>query len=309
MVSTGSTNGRARSGSAVRGRLRLVVVQALVLSLFVTLLARLWYIQVFTGDAYQAQAAQQSVRELVVQPARGLIVDDMGRPLVANRTSWVVTVDRTLLQKMTSAQQDGLLHRLAKVLHVPYHKVHARTLVCGEPGSVQGSCWNGSPYQPVPVAEDVDQRVAVTLMERSEDFPAVLVQSRDVRAYPSPYGVNAAHLLGYLSPITADELKAAKKRHDTSLHGASLVGRAGLEKEYDTYLRGRPGYKRVAVDSMGRVLGESGQVKGRVGDTLVTSIDAKVQAVVEHQLHATIAKARKTYDPVTHRNYRADSGA
>ena len=78
---------RLRASSQTKGRLRLVVVQVLVLSLFVTLFARLWYIQVFSGEAYQAQAAEQSIRELVVQPARGLIVDDMGRPLVANRTS------------------------------------------------------------------------------------------------------------------------------------------------------------------------------------------------------------------------------
>ena len=62
------------------------------------------------------------------------------------------------------------------------------------------------------------------------------------------------------------------------MHGASVVGRAGLEKEYDKYLRGTPGYKQVAVDSMGRVLGDSGEVAGRAGDTLVTSIDARVQA-------------------------------
>ena len=80
-----------------RSRWRLFVVQVLVLSLFLTLFTRLWYIQILSGEAYQAQAADQSVRDLVVQPARGLIVDDMGRPLVANRTSWVVSLDRTLL--------------------------------------------------------------------------------------------------------------------------------------------------------------------------------------------------------------------
>ena len=88
-----------------------------------------------------------------------------------------------------------------------------------------------------------------------------------------------------------------------------MVGRAGLEKEYDRYLRGLPGYKRVAVDSMGRVLGDSGEVQGRAGDTLVTSIDARVQAVVEQQLAQTIKTARKTFDKVTHKNYVADSGA
>jgi len=291
------------------GRVRLVVVQALVLTLFLTLFARLWYMQVLGGEAYQAQAAEQSIRELVVQPARGLIVDDMGRPLVANRTSWVVNVDRTMLHKMSETHQESLLRRISRAVHIPVKKIRAKSLLCGEPGSVAGTCWNGSPYQPVPVAEDVPQQVAVSIMEQGEDFPAVLVESQNVRSYPSPYGINAAHVLGYLSPITSEELKAAEADKDTSVHGASVVGRAGLEKEYDRYLRGQPGYKRVAVDSMGRVLGDSGEVQGRAGDTVVTSLDARVQAVVEQQLDQTIKTARQTFDKVSGKNYVADSGA
>ena len=70
-----------------------------------------------------------------------------------------------------------------------------------------------------------------------------------------------------------------------------------------------PGYRSVAVDSMGRVLGDDGELAGQPGDTLVTSIDAKVQGVVEKQLAATIATARRTHDEVSGRNYVADSGA
>ena len=305
----GSTTGRVRATSSQRSRMRLIVVQAIVLSLFVTLFARLWYLQVLGGEAYQAQAAEQSVRELVVQPARGLIVDDMGRPLVANRTSWVVTVDRTLLRKMDDEAQEALLRRVARTVGSSYKDVAARTLLCGEPGSIAGTCWNGSPYQPVPVAEDVPQETAVSILEQSEDYPAVLAESVSVRAYPSPYGINAAHLLGYLSPITEEELDEAEADGDTSVHGASVVGRAGVEKQYDEYLRGEPGYQRVAVDSMGRVLGDSGRVQGRAGDTLVTSIDSRIQAVVEQQLESTIRTARQTTDPVTGRKYVADSGA
>ncbi|WP_254185126.1 hypothetical protein [Nocardioides panacis] len=240
MASTGAggRRPRLRTPSAVKGRLRLIVVQALVLSLFVTLFGRLWYMQVLGGEAYQAQAAEQSVRELVVQPARGLIVDDMGRPLVANRTSWVVSLDRTMLHKMAGDEQSTLLRRLSRAVDVPVKRIEAKTLLCGETGSVAGTCWNGSPYQPVPVAEDVEQSVAVSIMEQAEDFPSVLVESQNVRSYPAPYGINAAHLLGYLSPITSEELDEAKAEHDTSVHGASVVGRAGLEKQYDKYLRG-----------------------------------------------------------------------
>ncbi len=298
-----------RPNASQRSRLRLIVVQALVLSLFMTLFARLWYVQVLTGDSYKAQAASQSIRDVVVQPPRGLIVDDMGRPLVANRSTWVVSIDRTLLGKQTPAQREATLRKLARAVHSDYADVLARTLVCGQPGAVKGTCWNGSPYQPVPVARDVPQKVAVKLLEQSEAYPAVLAQQDSVRAYPSPYGINAAHALGYLSPITEGELDEARTDGDTSVNGASVVGRAGVEKAYDAYLRGQPGYKKVAVDSMGRVLGDSGTVRSQPGDTLVTSIDAEVQADVEKQLHAAITTARHTYDKVTHRNYAADSGA
>jgi penicillin-binding protein 2 len=298
-----------RPNASEKSRLRLFVVQALVLSLFFTLFARLWYMQVETGEGYRAAAAEQSVRDVVVQPARGLIVDDMGRPLVANRSSWVVSLDRTLLGKLPEDRREKTLRKLHRVVHVPVAKIEERILLCGQPGSKAGTCWNGSPYQPVPVARDVPQKIAVKVLEQSEDYPGVLAQQESVRAYPSPYGVNGAHLLGYLSPITEGELDEAEKDDDRSVNGASVVGRAGVEKAYDKWLRGDPGYKKVAVDSMGRVLGDSGEIDSTPGDTLVTSIDAKVQAYVEKQLHGAMMTARGTFDKVTGRNYAAESGA
>jgi penicillin-binding protein 2 len=292
-----------------RSRLRLVVVRVLVCSLFATLFVRLYYLQVVSGDSYRQAAASQSLREVVVQPQRGLIVDDQGRPLVANRTAWVVSVDRTVLGKLSHRERAVALRRLAEAVRTPKRKIQRALVTCGDPGSKRGTCWNGSPYQPVPVATDVPQSVALRILEQPEDYPAVLAQQQSVRSYPQPYGVNLADVVGYLTPITAGELARATKDHDTSVNGASTVGRAGIEQEYDRYLRGRPGYQKVAVDSMGRVLGDGGKVEGRPGDTLVTSIDARVQATAEQALHDAITTARATYDPVTHRNYRADSGA
>ncbi|WP_246004837.1 penicillin-binding protein 2 [Nocardioides marmorisolisilvae] len=292
-----------------RSRLRLFVMQVLMLSLFVTLFARLWYLQVFTGEEYQAKATEQSVREVVVQPSRGLIVDAEGRPLATNRTSWVVSVDRTVLGKQSEADRTALLKRVAHTVGVKYSEVLARTRLCGAPKAKKGTCWNGSPFQPIPVAEDIPQTTAVQISEQTEDFPGVLAQAETVRSYPAPYGINAADVLGYLSPITGQELDDAKKSDDQTVNGASVVGRAGLEKTYDQWLRGVPGVTRVTVDSMGRTLGDSGQVAAQPGDTLVTSIDAKVQSVAEHELHKAMMTARATYDPVTHKNYVADSGA
>jgi len=292
-----------------RSRLRLVVVQALVVSLFATLFVRLWYLQVASGDAYQAKAASQSVREVVIQPDRGLIVDAMGRPLVANRSSWVVSIDRTTLGKLPDDQQTTLIRRVARAIDVKPARIRARLLNCGDADAVEGQCWNGSPYQPVPVASDVPERRALLIREQQEDYPSVVVQEQSLRSYPQPFGINAAHLLGYLSPITEAELDAAEAADDESVNGASQVGRAGVEKAYDEWLRGMPGYENVEVDSMGLVLGPDSTVQSKPGDTLVTSLDAKVQSVVEHELAETIKTARQTFDSVSGKNYVADSGA
>ena len=304
----GSSSGRGPDAAGT-SRLRLVVIQALVFSLFATLLVRLYYLQVVTGDEYQGRAAAQSVREIVLQPSRGLIVDDQGRPLVANRLAWVVSLDRTVLGKLGDKKRDTLVRRVAGVVDMRPGRIDKRLVTCGETDSEPGVCWNGSPYQPVPIASDISQTQAQRIREEPEDYPGVIVDQQSVRDYPEPFGINAAHLLGYLSPITADELDQAESDGDRSVNGASVVGRAGVEQEYDAWLRGMPGYREVGVDSMGRVLGDEGEVEAQDGDTLVTSLDAKVQATVERQLAEMISIARATRDTVTNRNYVADAGA
>jgi len=283
---------------------RFVVIQVLVLALFCSLLSRLWYLQVVGGDSYRAQAQSNAVRDVIVQPQRGLIVDSTGRSLVANRLAWVVTVDRSRLAALPTAEQSATLRQLGRTLGLPYGQVLAQTKLCGEKGAPDaGLCWNGSPYEAVPVAADVDEDVALAIAERPEDFPAVEVQQQNVRSYPTPYGANAAHLLGYVTSVTEDEYAAAKQDDDTTLNAASQVGRSGLERSYDRFLRGLPGSTGKSVDSSGRVIGSAGATPARPGDTLVTSIDAKVQAKAEDELRAAIMTARQTHDDVTGEDY------
>ena len=297
------------SSSSHRSRLRLIVIQILAFSLLATLAARLYYLQVVTGEEYQGKAASQSVRDVVVQPQRGLIVDAMGRPLVTNRLTWVASIDRTLIGRMEPRVRRALLNRVARVIDMERREIARQLVLCGTEGAKEGVCWNGSPYQPVPVAQNLDDATALRINEQPEDFPGVVVVQQSVRDYPRPFDINAAHLLGYLSPITEDELTGAELGGDTSVNGASVVGRAGVEKEYDAWLRGQPGYERVKVNANGEVIGEEADVRSQPGDTLVTSIDAKVQGIVERQLHKMIMTARGTVDTVTGRRFEADSGA
>lgn len=292
--------------------MRLIVLQVLVLSLLITLLGRLWYMQVVAGDEYKAAAAENNVREVVTPAVRGAILDDQGRPLIQNRTSLVVSVDRSILLEQPN---DGkaVEKRLAALLGTTYKKLDNKLTLCGTPGAPNPPiCWNGSPYQPIPVAEDVDPSLALQVMEEGEKYPGVKAEMTAIRDYPKPFGVNAAHLLGYLGPVTEDELAeqgSGVGRNGVKYTRTDLVGRAGLEQEYDSYLRGRPGVKDLSVDSAGNVTGVVAQRKASPGDYLVTSIDARVQKVVEEQLVAAIQRARSTFDENTQKYFQANSGA
>ncbi|MFG1905435.1 penicillin-binding protein 2 [Kribbella sp. NPDC048928] len=295
----------------LKARLRLFVIGVLVFSLLCTLFGRLWYMQVMSSADYSQAATQQHIRQVLIPAPRGTIVDSQGRTLVGNRVSLMITVDRSVLAKLPDSQQNVVIARLAKVLGQTPKDLKARTMLCGEPGaSKPPACWNGTPYQPIPVAKDVSEQVAIEVMERREDFPGVSADSQTLRAYPGPYKVNAAHILGYLSPITTEELEDMDKAGQDSVpHRSDLVGRAGVERSYDKLLRGTPGEKDVIVDAVGYTTGVQKQTAPVPGATLVTSIDARIQASVEAQLKNAILTARKQTDPVTHRKYVADSGA
>lgn len=294
-----------------RSRLRLLVLQVLVVSLLGTLVARLWYMQVVSGEAYRALAADNRIREVVTPAVRGAILDDQGRPLAENRTTLVVSVDRTVL---ADQPDDGarVVARLARVLQQPPQRIERKLTLCGTSGAAKPPvCWNGSPYQPIPVDDDTRPAVALQIMERKEDFPGVTAQLQAVRTYPQPFGARASQVLGYLGPVTAEELTAAQSkvgRNGVTLTRADLVGRAGLEQQYDRYLRGLPGVKQLSVDNAGNVVGTVSNVDPVPGSYLVTSLDARVQRVVEQQLKAAIARAHTQSEPGG-APYRASTGA
>ena len=138
----------------------------------------------------------------------------------------------------------------------------------------------------------------------------MIAEQQSLRSYPRPFGINLAHVLGYLSPITGDELDESEQDGDRSVNGASVVGRAGVEKEYDAWLRGMPGYTSVEVDSMGRVIGdESRGARPRPATPWSPRSTPRCRASSSSSWPARSRTARGTFDPVTDKNYVADSGA
>lgn len=115
-------------------------------------------------------------------------------------------------------------------------------------------------------------------------------------------------MLGYLSPVTDEEITKAKDT-DSPFLRSDQVGRSGIERTYDKELRGKAGVTRYEVDNLGRVIGQAAKDEAQPGANLVTSIDARVQAVAEYELNKAMKTARQEFDKNTDENYKADAGA
>lgn len=287
---------RPRDGSGHQGR--FLAVGAVVTLLFLVLFGRLGQVQLTEHSDYTAAAARLNTREIVVPAVRGRILDRTGKPLADNTSVTVVTLERRVVAESDDGAR-GLLTRVAETLGRPVEELLARTHLCGEEGAPPApACWAGSPQVPIPVASGVEPRRALSLVERPDLYPGVAVAAVPVRRYPAPLGVNAAHVLGYLGRATEKEVAASSG----AVTADDLVGRAGLEQQYDSVLRGTPGRTVVSVDPRGLVTGVVSETDPVPGRDLVTSIDAGVQAATEKALARELAAARK-------RGLPADSGA
>ncbi|MDO0914984.1 penicillin-binding protein 2 [Streptomyces sp. DT2A-34] len=293
------------TGRTPRVQIRLIVIQVLVLSLLGTLGGRLWYLQIREGDAYAKEASGNHVQQVVQPAVRGSILDARGVPLADNETRLVVSASRTDLLKMPD---DGkaVLTKLAAVLGMTPKEVMEKVRLCD--AETPQPCWNGSPYQPIPITDEATPKQALQIRERAEDFPGITAEPQALRRYPSPGEANTAQVLGYLSPVTDEELQEAQDTDSPYLR-SDQVGRSGLEREYDKELRGKAGVTRYEVDNLGRVIGQAEADAAQAGSNLVTSIDARVQRVAEYELNDAMKKARQEWDRNTGEKYKADSGA
>ncbi|MGH3310291.1 MAG: penicillin-binding protein 2 [Streptomyces sp.] len=293
------------TGRSHRVNIRLIAIQILVMSLLLTLGGRLWYLQVRNGDEYQKEAAGNHVQQVVQPATRGAILDARGVPIADNETRLVVSASRTELMKMDD-EGKAVLNRLAGVLDMSPRTVREKVRLCD--AKTPQPCWNGSPYQPIPVTDEATTQQALQIRERAEDFPGVTAEPTAVRRYPAPYGAASSQLLGYISPVTDEEIRKAEDT-DSPFLSSDEIGRSGLERSYDSKLRGSSGVTRYEVDNLGRVMGRAKSDKAKPGSSLVTSIDSRVQAVTEQELETAMQNARKEHDRNTNRNYKADAGA
>ena len=272
-----------------RTDLRLRIIGGVAIALLAILTLRLWSLQVVNQKSYTRAVNANVTRTVAVAANRGVIADRTNTILVGNVVHYDVT-----LSLVDATADPTLCARLGALLNLPASKVLA---LAKNPSYL--------PYQPAPIATDASAVVVQYLAEHRSDFPGVAVSSFLNRSYPNG-GTLGSDILGWVGQINGQELAQSP---NVGYLPTSQVGKAGVEQEYEQFLRGASGKDILLVDSSGSVIGTTHDVAPKSGDTVVLNIDANLQHHVEQLLHDQILQDRASVDPRSHQHPRATSGA
>ena len=274
--------------------LRVAVMVGIAVVLFTIILFRLWFLQILSGQQFVVQANDNRLRSVKLVAPRGAIVDRNGEVIVENRPGLAVGFR---LMDVPDGQLDNEVVRLAGVLKMRPDKIRTEIMDHLRPSWPievpltweAVAAGDAVSYDLIVVKEDVSRKAMSYLLEHTTSFPGVEIRKNFLRAYPN--GALAAHLLGNMGEITKEQLKEQRFK---GYSAGDIVGQGGLEWSYDRWLRGRDGVAKVEVDAFGRPKQHDPVPGGRLplpGDTLVTTIDAGVQAKAEEALRYGIELA------------------
>lgn len=248
---------------------RVALLGGVALIAFGVILFRLWYLQVLTGDRYLAEAQGNRIREITVQAPRGDIQDRDGKVLVGNRTALALQVRTEELPPDPEART-RIFKRVSEVTGIDVAKIRKEIR---EQTKLL-------PSNPVTLERDVSTEVVLYLRENQQRFQGVTVDRVYVRRYPR--GSLAAHLVGYVKEVSAEQLTEDAY---AELEPGDEIGQDGVELSYDNLLRGVNGATRVEVDVSGTPTGRPSSVlEPSQGNDLVLTLDSDLQEVGESQL-------------------------
>jgi penicillin-binding protein 2 len=243
-------------------RRRLNGTLVIVLAAFLVLGLRLFHLQVVQGEEYRRLSENNCIRLQDIDPPRGQILDRQRRLLVDNRPSFnlvMVPRDAKPVDTTLARLADGVGLDLEELAHAA-----ERTR---------------SVYRPVVLRADIDRDLLAAVEARRYDLPGVTVDVKALRRYV--YGDSAAHLLGYMGEINAEELAGGRY---PGCRGGDSIGKFGIEKNCEPLLRGQPGGRQVEVDARGQVIRILKTVEAVPGHNVVLTIDHRLQAVAEQSL-------------------------
>lgn len=252
-------------------RSRLWIVQIFIVLLLGLLGVRLYYLQLVRGQYYAEIAQNQRIRLLPIPAPRGVIFDREGNPLVDSRPIYSVILSR---EDLRDRKLISLVQPLSEALFVDVDILRDRFEQIGSQPA----------FESILVKQDATPGDIAWVEAHELEFPELRVEQQPQRRYPA--NGMLAHVLGYVAEVSPEQLKQPGYK-DKALKPGDLIGQSGLEQSYDDYLRGRDGYRKVIVDSRGRIQDEIETVAPQPGQDLVTTIDQDLQKAAEEQLRNT----------------------
>lgn len=237
-------------------RLHTLLVVCLVL--FAVLLGRMVYLQLWRGDYYAKQSDGNRLRQSRILAPRGIIYDSEGKELVNNLPGYAV-----VLQKQSSYKPETL-QRLSNLLQMPVEEINAKIKA------------SENFYEPILLKNNLDQQMVTKIEEQRRYMPEVMLSVQPIRNYP--YHELAVHALGYVGEVSSYEIEQGLFKN---ISQGSLVGKGGLEKTYDKYLRGEDGAFMEEVDVAGNVVKHYDSVQPIPGKNLKLTLDYELQKELE----------------------------
>lgn len=247
---------------------RVAIIGGIALVAFAVIFFRLWFLQVLSGDKYVAEAQGNQLREIKVQAPRGDIVDREGRVLVRNRVGEALKLTPDKLSDDVGERRE-LYRRLGRLLRMRPRAIERRV----------NDQFDELPFSQATVKQDVQRDIVMYIEERREAFRGVEIEPVFLREYP--HREIGAHLFGYVGEVSAKELKDPGY---STVEMGDRVGKAGVEREYDQFLRGTSGATRVQVDALGNLRRYFARRQPAQGRQLRLSLDLDVQRAGQEAL-------------------------
>jgi penicillin-binding protein 2 len=255
---------------------RILILRIFFIGVFVLYAARLFSMQILSGEFYRSRAQNIARRTTVIPAQRGEIFDrGFSQPLVLNTDSFAVSITPA---EVPQKEIDSLIARVAEILGIPREQIDRKI-----PPQYYYL------YQPVEIAVNVSLPLIAALAEQVDTLPGVSWQSKPIRNYVDSGSLS--HILGYVGDITRDELTMLYNR---GYQQGDMIGKAGIERQYDEILRGKKGQETRIVDVRGRrIAGNSNNTREPpvMGKNLVLTIDRSIQTLAEKALGPRIGAA------------------
>jgi penicillin-binding protein 2 len=277
---------------------RIWALRAVVILVFLALGFNLWRLQISRAAYYETKAKGNAMRLVTVAATRGDITDKNGKIMVTSVPKFALTLDWLDLQQAKNYNWKDIVGHLATYLK-PYWPNPAETeelITVDILAMIQNHQWER--YRPLVILNDISPSLQAVVAEHQDELPGVGVEAMPERIYPQ--NTLAGQLLGYVREISEEEITQFNQNPEAINDGfeyaqGDMVGKDGVEKSYDYWLRGKEGVQQVEVDNNARPLFKENIQDPRPGGTVQLTIDADLQGVVENTLDEVLMNVQKTH--------------